>query len=34
MNDKLAEILAAKKSEVAALMPRAEMLRAAALQPN
>jgi len=34
MNDKLAEILATKKSEVTALMPRAEMLRAAALQRN
>lgn len=34
MNDKLAEILATKRDEVAALMPRAEHLRAAAIQRN
>jgi indole-3-glycerol phosphate synthase len=34
MSDKLAEILATKHREVAALMPRAELLRAAALQRN
>jgi len=34
MNDKLAEILATKQSEVAALLPRADLLRAAALQRN
>ena len=34
MSDKLAEIIAAKRLEVEALLPRAEMLRAAALQRN
>jgi hypothetical protein len=34
MNDKLAEILATKEAEVAALLPRAGKLRAAALQRN
>ena len=34
MSDKLAEIIATKRAEVAALMPRADLLRAAALQRN
>ena len=34
MSDKLAEIIATKRLEVEALMPRAELLRAAALQRN
>ena len=34
MSDKLAEIIATKRHEVAALMPRAALLRAAALQRN
>ncbi len=34
MSDKLAEIIATKHQEVAALMPRAALLRAAALQRN
>jgi indole-3-glycerol phosphate synthase len=34
MSDKLAEIIATKHAEVAALMPRASLLRAAALQRN
>jgi indole-3-glycerol phosphate synthase len=34
MSDKLAEIIATKHREVEALMPRAELLRAAALQRN
>jgi len=34
MSDKLAEIIATKQIEVAALLPRAELLRAAALQRN
>lgn len=34
MSDKLAEIIATKKIEVEALLPRASMLRAAALQRN
>ena len=34
MSDKLAEIIATKHQEVEALMPRAELLRAAALQRN
>ena len=34
MSDKLAEIIATKRLEVEALMPRAALLRAAALQRN
>jgi len=34
MSDKLAQIIATKQIEVAALLPRAELLRAAALQRN
>lgn len=34
MSDKLAEIIATKRREVEALLPRAELLRAAALQRN
>ena len=34
MSDKLAQIIATKKREVEALMPRAALLKAAALQRN